>query len=272
VQAAHVLSTGRGGPLPLPRRRLRSLARTLPGLHDLLPSYRCVDEGATARRLTPSDVEALGGDGELARASLALHQRLAGYDAHGLRPVAGVEQPTMQSLVIADGVADGRYLTCEDDGAGGLSRVDRTGDSTVYRDSAEGRRSGVLRLPQTHGALAKSSEAIAHVCAEITERPLGPPMGAPAFGLDVPDVVVVGEELTITAVRLDDPAGASCRVVDAGSLAGVARPRLASRDGAVTAQTRLDRPGLFRVELKGGGYSAVTQLVMAVPPADPAEG
>ena len=53
VKAAVILNSGRGAPVPLPSRRLRTLAATLPGVHDLLPSYRCVDEDTSVRRLTP---------------------------------------------------------------------------------------------------------------------------------------------------------------------------------------------------------------------------
>ena len=42
------------------RARLRELALTLPGVHDLLPSYRCVDD-AGGRPLTPADVADLVG-------------------------------------------------------------------------------------------------------------------------------------------------------------------------------------------------------------------
>ena len=51
VKAAAILNTGRSAPLP--SRRLRALARTLPGVHDLLPSYRCIDDGDAVRRLIP---------------------------------------------------------------------------------------------------------------------------------------------------------------------------------------------------------------------------
>jgi hypothetical protein len=38
AKAALILNTGRGTPLLLPRERLRAMAKTLPGLHDLLPT------------------------------------------------------------------------------------------------------------------------------------------------------------------------------------------------------------------------------------------
>ena len=70
VKALVVLNSGRGGPVPLPRGRFMRLAVTLPGEHHLLPRYRCVDTGVGARQLNPQDVASLGGDVELAVASL----------------------------------------------------------------------------------------------------------------------------------------------------------------------------------------------------------
>jgi hypothetical protein len=46
-KAVLLLGSGRGSPVPLPRARVRRLAVTLPGVYDLLPSYRCVSDGST---------------------------------------------------------------------------------------------------------------------------------------------------------------------------------------------------------------------------------
>src|SRR5262249_57276154 len=59
AKAAVILNSGRGGPVPLPRRRMRRLAATMPGVHELLPTYRSVDDGDDVRRLTPADVAGL---------------------------------------------------------------------------------------------------------------------------------------------------------------------------------------------------------------------
>src|SRR5579871_2136254 len=100
VKAAQVLNSGRGAVVPLPPTRLRRLAATMPGLHDLLPSFRCVADGTDARRLNGSDVAALGGDAEMATDSAKMHDQIAAVGFAGLRAVVGVEQPTMQSLTM----------------------------------------------------------------------------------------------------------------------------------------------------------------------------
>jgi len=275
VKAAHLLSTGRGAPLPMPRRRLRTLAGSLPGLYDLLPSYRCVDERTSARKLTASDVVAIGGDGELATESFVRRERLLGAGGISgsavLRPVVGVDQETMQSLILADGVITTHpyTLTPGPGPDGGVGREDRGGDGTVYREAASPPGSDPLHLPQTHGALAARVEGIAHVCAQITAREKGPWLaGVRHLGLAVPDMVAVADSFDIRVTGCDDPAAVVCRVTDAASGRAVAQP-LPGRDGdGLRARTRVTRPGLYRVEVKTGGLSAVTDLVLAVPLGD----
>lgn len=264
VKAVFLLDRGRGSPLPLPRQRLRSLARTLPGVHDLLPSYRCVEENGTARRLTPADVKRLGGDMELASASAGLQDALARLDVSDLRTLVGVEQPTMQGLQLRDGVAEPQFFTNEDQG-----RIDWRGDGTVYTQVAAGGVEPVSSLPQSHGALVRSPEAIAAIRALLTRRRLGPPMGAEAISLDVPETVSVGQPFDISVTSQGDPGGSGCRIVDADSNLQVSRPFLVRRADAMVASARLPRPGLYRVEVQDGGFSAVTQLIMALPPDRP---
>jgi pimeloyl-ACP methyl ester carboxylesterase len=136
VKAVVMLSTGRGAPIPMPRRRLRRLVRTMPGLHDLLPTYRCVDDGTAARYLEAADIAALGDHRELAQQAFDRCTKLQAHTSGVLKALVGVRQPTMQSVTIADGVAEPLFHTCEDDGHGALRRVDYRGDSTVYSEAA----------------------------------------------------------------------------------------------------------------------------------------
>lgn len=262
VKAVFVLDRGQGGPLPLPRQRLQELARTLPGIYDLLPSYRCVEADGAVRRLTPPDVHRLGGDMDLARGSARLYEMLATHGLSDLRTLVGVEQHTMQSLRLRNGMAEAQYFIHEDDG-----RIDWGGDGTVYSQVASGGVEPVSSLPQSHGALARSPETIAAVRAVLTRRRLGPPMGAAAIGLNVPDSVVAGEPFEISVTSSGDPGGARCRIVDADTGIQVDRPFLAWRDKTLRAVARFPRPGVYRVEANSGGFSPVTQLVLALPTA-----
>jgi hypothetical protein len=267
VKAAHILASGRGAPLPLPHRRLRRLSATMPGLHDLLPFYRCLDEGATARQITAADVAGLGGDLDLATESIARHKRLMSGPAGDLRLLVGTEQPTMQSMSVTGGVLTPLMHTCHVDDQGRVvRREDLAGDSTVFRRSAAGFDLPPSTLPQSHGALASTEEAISHVRDVLTNDTAGPPLGGlTRIGVDVPDVISADQPLKIT-VSGAGTAGTSCRIVDVFTNRQVARPPLQRQDGVSTASADLPRPGVYRVEVKGGGTSAVTQQVMVIPP------
>lgn len=263
VQAAGLL--GPGGDASRPHGRLRTLARTLPGLYELLPGYRCVREpGGEFRHFTAADAEFLGGDRELAQQSLDRREKLNAADAEGnalpqLRPLVGVGQRTPQSLTLADGTAELHEYVPDGD-----ARLDRRGDGTVYRETALAGSAQPFCLPQSHGALARSEEAVMFTRSVLTERPLAPPLGATELGLYVPDVVTARERCPIEIDLVDNPVAVDLQVFDAAENLEIDRPRLIRRDGRLHAEVRLPWPGLFRVEAKCGGFSAVSQLLLAV--------
>jgi lecithin:cholesterol acyltransferase len=265
VKAAYILSSGRGAPLPLPRRRLRELALALPGLYDLLPAYRCVDETTSVRRLTAADVAGIGADRVQAERALDWQAKLGTPGGDRLHAVVGVEQTTMQSLTLRDGVLAGHAYTCRPGDDGRLVREDRGGDSTVYCDAASPAGIDPQHLPQKHAALARSPEAAAHVRAVITGDRLGPWLGdGLRIGVEVPDVVAAGVPFDITVPTSDDPAVVSCRIVDVATGRQVARPVFGRRDGVVVAPAVLPRIGGYRVEVKGGGFAPISELLLAV--------
>jgi pimeloyl-ACP methyl ester carboxylesterase len=263
AKAAVLLSSGRGGPLPLPRARLCELARTLPGVYDLLPTYRSVDAGTEARRLEPADVRALGGDEELAAESFARAARVAQVALPGHVQVVGAHQPTMQSLTLDAGVALGQQYTCKPIAGGGIERVDLAGDGTVYRESAQLQAVAAMPLAQSHGAIAKSNEAIIAVVDALTDRRTGPWLGAGEIGLDVPDLVQPGAPFTVEVSGVEHPLEVSCRIVDTASDRMVQVVPLQRIDGRIAGRTAVGAPGVYRVEAAGGGASAVSQLLMA---------
>ncbi|MDR6974192.1 hypothetical protein J2X68_000870 [Streptomyces sp. 3330] len=290
VKAAVILAGNRSDPLPaLPRRRMQALARTLPGLHDLLPDYRCVDAGGDVLRLTSSDVGELGGDKELAADAQRFQRRMrhsGAPDLPGHRAIVGVAQPTAQSLRLDGGVVYEQYVSFARDGEGELARDpatglpvrrDRAGDGTVYRDAAALSGGGsVTSLPLQHGALAKDGVALAHVRAILTEHDqgLGPALGAGGIGLDLPDCVEAGRpwlaRLTpAPGEELDSHAGIACSVHDAETDRRIDTGRLGWHDGAVAASVVLPAPGLYRIRVTTEGAPPLTQLVLALEPADP---
>lgn len=279
AKAAMLLATGQGAPLP--SGRLLPVTATMPGLYDLLPSYRCVDQSDTVRALTPRDVQGFTQDDELATtmaelATAALDHRavLAATSLPGHRAVIGVQQPTISSLTLHHGMPTGQYhsFTVSLDGelergrdTGLLARRPGLGDGTVPHNSAlPYHKLEPIPLAQQHGALARSPEAITAVChviqhGEATHRPR---LGEGDIGLDLPDIVTPNREWTATITGVA-PHEARCRVTDAQTDQPIDHPPLHRRDDQVMIAATLPRPGLYRVEVTGGSTSPVSQLVLA---------
>ncbi|WP_143074922.1 hypothetical protein [Streptomyces mangrovisoli] len=181
------------GPRPWRERVANPLgkaARSMPGVHDLLPDMRCVitDEGEV-RRLTPSDVVAAGGDYALARAALTTRRvlRAAAGSLPRLHVVVGVSQPTVQSLAVEKGGvrllrhvpglrADG---TVARDELGRPMLVDDGGDGLVPREYAVPAEA-VTCVPVVgqHSSLPTSSTVVDVVRDILTGKPGRGPAGA----------------------------------------------------------------------------------------------
>lgn len=261
MAAVRLLADGRYLPLGLLGGELRAAARTFPGVYDLVARYACLADGtAGLRALTPADLEALGASRQLADVAAADHARVLACDpATPVRPLVGMRQPTLQGMAIVDGEA----AFHED-----LAGTDYRGDGTVHRRSASPAAPAGIQpsyLPQRHGALAKSTEALTFVEAVLTEQVLGPMQAdAAGLGLRVPEAAVAGEPFEV-AVDGSGPTGPApaCRVVDADTGRQVAAPRLGRRDGRWVARLVLPA-GLYRVVTAGGGLSPVEELVLVV--------
>ncbi|MGW5455950.1 esterase/lipase family protein [Nocardia sp. NPDC003979] len=273
AKAAVILGTGFGAPVP--SRGLRPVAATMPGIYDLLPTYRCVDEGTDVSRLTPADVAGFGGDRDLA-ASAMMHaetRRSVVMPAH--RALIGVAQPTICSLDPCDGRVEPRYYTfaIDVDGElvrnadGVLKRLPGFGDGTVPRNSAAW-NNHTSPLPQQHGALAQTDESIAFVVDRLLHRDTGARLGDSDVGVAAPDAVQVGEEFLLEVTGVEDPHAIGVVVYDAEDGQRVDGPFARRREGRVEVPVTLWRPGMFRIAVTGGATTAVTILVLAVSKPD----
>jgi hypothetical protein len=266
VKAVRMLQTGEGAPVP--KRAARQLAITCPGLYDLLPRYQCVEDRQAPNGLRPlstADVVAVGASDELAEAAAARWARLGltGDQSGEMRPtpmtplaVVGAEQPTLQSLSIVDG-------TCQF--MESLAGENYRGDSTVYRASAAPLDVVAFPLPQKHGALAKSSEALTFVVDKLTGADTGPPLGTRPLGADIPDVVEAGEPATVRVTGAEgDPKGVGVASIDltTGASATWTVTRRDEDSGDLYYARNGLRPGLHRVEVRGGGFSAVSDITL----------
>ena len=272
AKAAVLLGSGGGAPLPV--HRLRAVAVRMPGVYDLLPGYRCVDDGHTVRSLTPADVAALGGDAGLATAAFGARDRRTTTPLPGHRALIGVEQPTVASLTLRDGTATGHGYTFEPDEDGELVRDHHgvlrrrpgLGDGTVPRGSGLPRH-GVAPVPlaQQHATLAHSSEAITFVRDFLLHGTAGerPRLGIGDIGVALPDVVRPGVEWIATVTGIEAP---HVTVTATDVETGAAVPGVPFRRGeAVLAAVTLPAPGLYRVLVTGGNVP-VSQLVLAEDP------
>jgi Lecithin:cholesterol acyltransferase len=277
AKAALILNTGRGAPVPLPRVALRELAKTLPGLHDLLPAYRCVDDldhDRDPRRLTPGDVATLGGDLDLATAALAMHADTADNLLTGHYAMIGARQPTPSTITLRDGVVEAHHHTFrlrggvfDRDAHGVLGRYLEHGDGTVPLQSAQP-RAGLRPTPiaQQHGPLASCKEATDAVQALLVERdPNDDRLGDGDIGIDLPDLVDAGTEFAITLTGIDSPTDATVTVYDESGRP-VGHPTIHRADGHWQADIGPLPPGIHEVAVAGVGTSPITQLVLVDQP------
>ncbi|MFE6868834.1 hypothetical protein ACFVFS_20025 [Kitasatospora sp. NPDC057692] len=290
VLALNLLNTGAKQTWLL--RRVQAMAATLPGVHDLLPGYRCLDLGLDVERLTPGDVARFGGDRDLAARSLGEHarHRVSGFALPGHRAVVGEAQPTMQTLDEQQGhaglaIAVGRRYAFDvgedgelvrDPATGIPARRDASGDGTVHLPSACFGTEAVTYVFGQHGTLMRHDEVLRQIRRIAVERPQGANLGPGGVdagpGLEVPRLGgTLGEPLILTVTGLESPAGVTLSVRSATTGRHPGRPLTLRRDpdrtdGALSARFTADAPDLYRVTLETGRHAPVTQLVLVTTP------
>lgn len=271
------LSTGKGLPVPQTSEKVRALLANMPGLHDLLPTYECVDmaEGYDdPRYLTEYDIREAGGDvGLMGKASDAAHRRAKNV-VPGHANIVGIMQDTVQLLTESGARLSPAHYSLknghdpqggyERDRQGMLVRVDALGDGTVPLSSSE--RGLSTPISQQHDALVSAKEACEAVTYKLVNgvrAPLPATAGGFGIGLGAPDIVSVGERWQIKIFGVDDPTAVTLRIVnDQGAEVpcGGLWPRTA--EDHLSASLALEVPGLYEVIVDGGGQSEVSQVVM----------
>ncbi|MET8731261.1 hypothetical protein ABZV81_29415 [Streptomyces parvus] len=271
-------------------QRVQEMAATLPGVHDLLPGYRCLDRGLDGERLTAADVARFGGDADLAAHSLQEHacHRDRPFVIPGHRAIVGEAQSTVQTLEeqhsAGRAVAAGRYHAFDVGEGGELLRDPATGiparrntygDGTVHTPSAQAGTQAITYVFGHHGTLMRHDEVLRQIRGIALERPPSVHLGGDGTGagpgLEVPSLGgSFGKPLPLTVTGLTTLAGATLSVRSATTgRAGhplTLRPSPDRTDGALSARFTADAPDLYRVTLKTRMYPPISQLVLVSPP------
>ncbi|MEU8071484.1 MULTISPECIES: hypothetical protein [unclassified Micromonospora] len=247
--------------------RLTALARSLPSLHQLVPTYACVAQPDGLQYVRDVPVE--GPDKALLADAEAFHREIADgvrdrcdtspYEIH---PIIGFAQPT-PTVMLPDG--DGYVWSNEIDGQ------DEGGDGRVPFLSAvppelQGKGPRERAHLQAHGALPDDRgvrEGIEFALTQIRRFHRGP-SDPRAFGVRVPEMVSPGEPLTVTVTADSDELALAVTITDAYATAAPPAVTMANRgQGRYTRAVGGLPPGLYEVAVapRGGGQP-VTRHVM----------
>ncbi|MEU6355853.1 hypothetical protein ABZ896_42175 [Streptomyces sp. NPDC047072] len=243
------------------------LARSMPSLHQLLPTWRCLVD-AEGGRAALAGIRVFGVDKDLAADALTLHEELDRADVAGyaLHLFGGCRQPTRQSAgVVADRVAGRRDL----------SGTDHGGDGTVPRFSCFPAQvpddSAVRFFAQKHGALQNERALLTQLEALLTARdPRQFLDGGRELTVDVPEVAN-GLECPVEVTADDDRLmlSVSAEDVETGRTGAHKTVRNLGH-GSYRTRLTLPGPGTWRVTVgdpaNPGRVRQVSSIVLAAQP------
>jgi Lecithin:cholesterol acyltransferase len=176
------------------------LVRSFPSVHQLLPTYDCLDVGdGKLGDLSGADLPNVK-QNDVAEA-FAFHSQIANaieqdpkYETFAIK---GIDQPTSQSALLHNGKIEPiRSYKGED----------KSGDGTVPRPSShppewERERSSVF-VSQSHAVLQSTDSILTQIFGMLTGT-LGRFMGGTGIGLDIPAIVEAGNAVPVDVVSRD---------------------------------------------------------------------
>jgi hypothetical protein len=280
IRALELLAHGSGGPPTLSRRALRDVGRTMPGLYDLLPTRACVFTGDALESLEPSLVQDLGGDLDLAKASLSASvSRPSPTVLPGHRLIRGSRQLTPQSVRIDAGSLTVQWHTYDlrrdgtlvADEIGRPVPVDRRGDGTVPTSAARLHDVMPFDVAQQHGALPTSQAVLDVFTGLLLDFEQGQELGegGSRLALDAP-ISATPDETVPVAVQVDeDPHLVRIVVenVDTGERSTYHRARAGDVPATLVFDLRFPGSGLYRLHASAGD-EPVRHLIMVEPDDD----
>jgi pimeloyl-ACP methyl ester carboxylesterase len=244
---------------------LTDLSRSFTAIYQLLPTYRCFDngDGALVKLSDVTDLPRLDRSHiDRIRAADAFHREIekavtanqaeagANVVRYAIRPVVGMEQPTHQTAVrAAGGVTLVRARNGDDEG----------GDGTVPRVSATPFEAGEAQATfaaARHGSLQNTDAVLSHVQGVLTTpRDLGQlrAAGAPTtLSLDVDDIFAANEPIRFAVRPSDDGVALDAIIehVDQPAVRQVVHLRAAGAEWRHRELPPLP-PGVYRITVQG---------------------
>ncbi|OLO34623.1 hypothetical protein PZ61_0231710 [Streptomyces sp. MNU77] len=239
------------------------LARSLPSLHQLLPTWHCLlDERGIRLPLAGQAVPGL--DAVATEDAMLLHHELdtASVGAYGLHVFGGYRQPTYQSARLTSA---GLELRRDIDGD------DHFGDGTVPRFSCFPAQfvddSTVRHFAQKHGALQSERALLNQVEGILTSRaPRQFLDGRQELSVGLPDVADSGA-CPITVLADNDRLTLAVTAADEEASTVAVRKHLRNHgDGRYGTELALPGPGTWRVTVgdpvNAGRVQEVTSIVL----------
>lgn len=249
---------------------LSKMLRSLTSVHQLLPTYACVDDGTGQLRklldatglpaeIDPTKVEAAIGFHDEISAAVDRH---GGYGRYDIHPVVGIFQPTRQSAIVRDGKVE-TLKTYDGNDGGGDGTVPRV-SATPIELSDDPRE---VYATQAHASLQNVDALLVQLMGVLTREPLGAFRASPfdGFRLEVDDVVAPDQPLEIAFATEGPAPRAVVTVEDADT--GVCLPEETAElddEGRGRVTFAPLAPGIYRVTVGDdeGMVRPVTDLIV----------
>lgn len=236
---------------------LTEFARSLPSLHQLLPSYACIDHAGLLHRLgqiaVPELTTAMVNDALAFHADLAAAEAARPTSATMTHAIVGTRQPTWTSLQI-----NGTGVEALDTIAGDND----FGDGTVPLTGAIGHdlpmdTNTVRRIIDQHGNLQANPWALDELEEVLITKPVRRRAGATIpVRVAVPDLILAGESLPVVVdVEADRPPAVRIQIVAEGKagerekIAASRTPKI--RHGHIETSFAGLAPGAYEIRVTG---------------------
>jgi pimeloyl-ACP methyl ester carboxylesterase len=263
LQALDFIANGMKKKLgPITLVNLTDVLRSFTSVYQLLPIYPCVDAGDDVlRRVT--EVQSIPGlVPERAKNALAFHRTIReAVDEHAddpayrdngyrIKPIAGIFQPTNQSVMLRDGTIEilRTYEGRDEGGDGTVPSVSATPIELSNRDLE-------IYVRERHASLQNADHSLDQVIGLLRRQQIDQTQRfAPGTGisLDIDDAYLTMEPITFRALPEAEWASLTAVVTDVDSGAPVGNPSLTqASDGWYETEVPPLAAGAYRVTVRG---------------------